>query len=910
MRLRRGATVILVGAGVSIITIMVGLVTNLASSQTNWPRWLKPLQHHPWLSFVILATVAVGLTIALGIASDPTTKRQVHGNADEPVPSPPLNTAMVMRTLPRDAPTFTNRVTELQRVLDIVSAADAGDEVMPIHAIDGMPGMGKTAFAIHIGHLLISSFPDGQLFINLNGHTAGLHPVDPNDALAALLLADGVTAQQIPTGTNPATVVQARAAMWRSRLADRKMLVILDNVATYTQVEPLFPGEGRCLVLVTSRRRLAILDGVTLQMDALSSEDAVALFMQLARRRPAGLDNDIKEIVRLCGYLPLAISLLAAQLRHHPGWTTADLKARLLAAQNRLGEIHIGDRAVTAAFDLSYEGLDEKQQCFFRRLGLFPGGELDAYVTAAINDINVDEARQRLDRLYDDHFLDENGASRYRLHDLLREYAKTLSGSVDEEERAAILQRLRDYYLDALGSANRFLNREGYVSPPTAVTGRLIPVLHSRAEALDWLADERSNIIAVIQWVNIQGDVGSVLQLTPAVAPFLRHAGPWDQAAQLHRTAADAAMEIDDRGARAEGLANLGVVCRLMATYPAASAALEESLQIYRALHDRGEQAYVLNQLGIVSYLMSKYVSAEAEQREALAIYQDLEDRPGIANALADLGMVCRQTSRYEEAAQVQTEALEIYRDIGDVYGQANSLRDLGIVQCVRGQYATAAQFHSEAYELYKLLADRLHQAYALNEIGYVRRLRGELSNASEAHTEALALYRELGDKYGQANSLRHLGTLRRLAGDWSSATRLQEEARTIFRDLGSRDGEAHTSNEMGVLQRLASDVIAATASFEQAIELFRDIGDRWGEAEALNNWGSALNHAEPTTGMSQFTSALEISRDIGCPLEEAHALNGIGRCLLGSGQSTEAMRSLEDAASILDRLGVPEMGK
>ena len=280
--------------------------------------------------------------------------------------------AAATRGLPRDIAAFTGRQAELAQLMGTLTAVAAGGGVVGIHAIDGMAGIGKTTFAVHAAHRLAGSFPDGQFFLPLHAHTAGQRPVDPADALASLLLTAGVPAAQIPPG------LEARAARWRDHVAGKKILLVLDDAAGHEQVRPLLPGTAGSLVLVTSRRRLTALeDAAVISLDTLPPAEAAALLARLAAR--PGLragDPAVGEITRLCGYLPLAIGMLASQLRHHPAWTAADLAAGLAAARDRLALMRAENLSVAAAFGLSYHDLTAGQQRLFRRLGLHPGPQL------------------------------------------------------------------------------------------------------------------------------------------------------------------------------------------------------------------------------------------------------------------------------------------------------------------------------------------------------------------------------------------------------------------------------------------------------------------------------------------------------------------------------------------------------
>src|SRR5215467_10711776 len=346
--------------------------------------------------------------------------------------------AVATRTLPRDVGSFTGREAELSRLLSALSGAAGNGGPAGIYAIDGMAGVGKTTLAVHVAHRLAGSFPDGQFFVPLHAHAAGQQPVDPADALASLLLTAGGGMQHIPPD------LEARAGRWRDQVAGKKILLLLDDAAGHEQVRPLLPGAAGSLVLVTSRRRLTALeDAAVISLDTLPPGEAAALLARLAARPDlrAG-DAAVAEITRLCGYLPLAIGMLASQLRHHPAWTASQLATDLAEARDRLELMQAENLSVGAAFDLSYADLTGGQQRLFRRLGLIPGPGFDAYAAAALDGTSLGTARRDLGELYDQHLLTEHAPGRYRLHDLLREHARALAAADDDDESDAAVGRL------------------------------------------------------------------------------------------------------------------------------------------------------------------------------------------------------------------------------------------------------------------------------------------------------------------------------------------------------------------------------------------------------------------------------------------------------------------------------------
>ena len=310
---------------------------------------------------------------------------------------PPSAIAAVTRTLPRDIASFIGRGAELRQLFRDLASRSADGGVVGISAIGGMAGIGKTTLAVHAAHQLADRFPDAQLFLPLHAHTPGQRPVDPADALASLLLAAGIGARQIPPG------VEARSARWRDHLAGKKVLLVLDDATGHEQVRPLLPGTAGSLVLITSRRRLTALeDAAVISLDTLAPDEASELMVRLAGR--AGIragDGGIAEVARLCGYLPLAIGMLARQLHHHPAWTPAGLAAELAAARDRLELLHAENLSVAAAFNLSYQDLTAGQRQLFRRLGVHPGPDIDAHAAAALDGTSLATARRHLAALYD-----------------------------------------------------------------------------------------------------------------------------------------------------------------------------------------------------------------------------------------------------------------------------------------------------------------------------------------------------------------------------------------------------------------------------------------------------------------------------------------------------------------------------
>jgi tetratricopeptide (TPR) repeat protein/transcriptional regulator with XRE-family HTH domain len=775
--------------------------------------------------------------------------------------------AAATRTLPRDIASFIGRAAEMARLTDAVtSAAAAGAGVVGIHAIGGMAGIGKTTFAVHAAHRLAGTFPDGQFFLPLHAHTPGQRPVEPVDALASLLLTAGVGAQQIPPG------LEARAARWRDYLAGKKVLLLLDDAASHEQVTPLLPGTAGSLVLITSRRHLtALQDAAAISLDTLARGEAAALLARLAGRPDLGPGHGpAAEITRMCGYLPLAIGMLARQLHHHPAWTAADLAADLATAAGRLELMRAENLSVAAAFDLSYQDLPPGEQRLFRRLGVHPGTDIDAYAAAALDGTALAAARRHLDGLYDHYLLTEPVRGRYRLHDLLREHARVLVAAGDHADAAAATGRLLDYYLHTAATASRHIETRSTAAAGPLAGGQaaIAPPLSTAGQALAWLDAERANLDASAGYAAGSGRPGHAIAIPTAISGFLFARGHWDQSAALLQAALAAARQAGDRTGQAGALNELGILQRATGARPAAAASHEQALELYRDLGDRLGQASALDNLGRVQYETGEYPAAAASHQHAIALYRDLGHRAGQALAINNLGNVQSLTGDYPAAATGYQQALEMFRDLGHQLGQALATGNLGTVQSRTGDYPAAAT----------------------------------------SLTQALGIYRDLGDRLGQAMALHNLGDVQARTGDYPAAAATQQQALEMFRDLGHRLGQALATGNLGTVQSRTGDYPAAAASLTQALGMYDDLGDRYGQAEVLNDLGEMLSRSgDGQQARDHHARALAIAQEISAPLEEARALEGIGHCLLQDRDPGAAAAHWQRALAIYERIGAPD---
>lgn len=805
------------------------------------------------------------------------------------------------RTLPRDVRSFTGRESELMQLMNAAQDIARPGSTVAIVAIGGMAGVGKTALAVHAAHRLADQFPDGQIFLTLNGHTPGLHPVDSSDALESLLLLTDT--HKIPVGVEP------RAALWRKRLAGKRVLLVLDDAASSDQVRPLLPGTPGCLVLVTSRLRLkALQDVAVLGLDILPPAQARGMLIRLAGRADLNLDDGaVADITRLCGYLPLAIGLTAAQLRHDPLLTPARLAARLTDAQHRPELIRAENLSVSTAFDMSYRDLEPAQQRLFRRLALQPGTDTDVYAAAALDDSGTAAAQRNLDILYDHYLIAQPAPGRYSFHDLIREHAQALASADPAAERDDALTRLLDYYLSTARAADRHLARRTATGVPDAITVPPVhaPELQSRDEALAWMDAQSVNLRAAVSFAATHGQTAHAIAIPAAMTGYLLARSRWTEGITVHLIALTAADEAGNRAASANALSDLGRL-RLMTGDLAAARNLTQAAAIQRGLGNRVGEANALAALGGLQHSTGEFKSATRNLNRALRLYRDCADLAGEARTRYDLGVVQYNTGHYPAAVTSFRAALRMFRHYPDRLGQADAISYLAAIDRETGQYISAAANMTTALGIYRDLGDRHEEAGALMFLGAMQYPTGNYQEALRNLTAALETFRDLREPFGEAAVLNELGIVYRETGDLAAATDSLNRALGLFRDLSSRIGEAEVLGNLGRVHCQAGDYASAATSLERALELHRELTNPNGETSTLSSLGELMLASGTGEACPYFEQALDIAVRLSLLPEEARAREGIGNCRRTAGDPSAAVASSRQALEIYQRIGSP----
>lgn len=667
------------------------------------------------------------------------------------IPATPAPRAPVLCNLPRDVDHFTGRDHELGAIL-AMAGQRPGDPYVPVGrvparpalvvcVIDGMPGVGKTTLAVHVAHRLADRYPDAQLYIDLHGHTSGQPPVPAAAALDKLLVSVGVPSERIPAALDD------RAAMWRAELAGRRGLLVLDNASDAAQVRPLLPGSPGSLVLITSRRRMPGLDGCEfLSLGVLPARDATALFTTLVGATRAAAEPDATaDVLRLCGYLPLAVHIAAARLRHRPGWSVAHLRERLADESGRLAELEADDRSVAAAFALSYHSLSSGRRRLFRLLSLFPGPEIDLRAAAALAGAQIRQADRLLQDLVDAQLLDEPQPGRYRLHDLLAVFAarRCRQDESPADQRAA-LERLLDHYLYTVDSAEELLRPQRLDRADKPAAGNVAYLFNNRAQALAWLDCERGNFVPVV--------------MAAAEHGFHRHA--WQIPRYLWGY-------FETRGHRADWIA-----CH------------ELALRSARQLGDRLAEARILVGLGVSKDGLRQYDEAISDYRSALALMRETGYRQGEAGVLTNLGNSYSRIGRLADSISCNEQALATCQGIGDQVGAAIALANLGELYCDAGRFTESLARQQQSLAMFRESGDRRLEGCALDGLGRTHLTMGQYDQALRYCQEALAAYRECGDRNGEAETLARLGQVHLSTGRLAEAEKSWGAALVIAEDL------------------------------------------------------------------------------------------------------------------------------
>jgi DNA-binding SARP family transcriptional activator len=727
--------------------------------------------------------------------------------------------------LPPDIDDFTGRqaaVAQIQALLEREQAT-----AIVISAIAGKAGVGKTALAVRVAHRLRPRFPGGQLYVNLRGVEA--QALDPTEVLGGFLRALGVEGAAIPDG------LEERVRLYRSRLADRRVLVVLDNAASEAQVRPLLPGSQGCAVLVTSRVRLGGLEAAhPLTLDVLDPDQAVELLVKLlGRGRVAAEPEAAQQIVRLCGWLPLAVRIAGARLAGRLHWRLALLAERLADEHRRLDELAAGDLEVRASVALSYRGRGEQERRLFRLLGVLVAPSCPAWVAAALLDVRLAEAEGLLERLVDAQLVeaagqDQAGQLRYRLHDLLRVYARErLQLEEPTPAQRASLERVLQTYLVLAEQADALLEPSGinhYGGDPARG-----PLDHPAAaiverDPLRWLEAERASLVAAVDQ-GCDADIGEPgWRLATALVSFFGARARWDDWQHTHTMALAAARRMSDRDAQGRVLGSLADLYVARSRFEEASSCLQQSLLAFRETGNRLGELQSLSALGGIDRKQGRFDDAAARLEQSLSGFRELGWQSGEAEVLLDLGEVHREQGRLDAAVVCLKQSLRLMRAIGDRLCEAPILRSLALIHSAQGRFGEAIACLEQSLALTRTSGDQPGEGRVLQSLGEVHRMQGCLEDAGICLEQSLALARATGVHAAEAYASCGLGEVRRQQGCLEEAAGYLEWSLAVFRQCGLRQWEARVLNSFGMLHAATGDPAAASSAWHSALAIFREL--------------------------------------------------------------------------------------
>jgi tetratricopeptide (TPR) repeat protein/transcriptional regulator with XRE-family HTH domain len=808
--------------------------------------------------------------------------------------------------LPGEVTHFTGRDGPMTELRALIAELSTQGTVVAIYAIDGMAGVGKTAFARHAAQELSRRFPDGAIWVDLYGYTPGMQPREPSGALEQMLLQLGVPPEAIKAD------LAERQDQWRHHVHGQRKLIVLDNALTSDQVLPLVPETPGCLVLITSRRKLTgLTDAYPLSLDVLGWEEAERLFIKLVGEHRCDDRDTIRLILAACGRLPLAIRLIAGRIRHHRDELLADVAADLADQTAALDALVAEHLSVRTAFEWSYRLLTGAQRRAFRLLGWHPGPEITLVVIAAVADVPPAQGKRLLHEFTDHNLVDQlsvagvPGGPRYRMHDLVRLYARERADAEEPLlERAAAADRLTASYLAITNTADRLLRPYASDRPAEKTAQKTVLTLADVSQARSWLTAERHNMLGCAAAMS---PTTQAAELSTVLAVHFRDFGFWSDARYLYCQALTAYRQLGDRRGEVDALCGLGEVERLVGEYGQAREHHAQALSLAEPLGYRRGEVEALWGLGQVERLVGECRHARERYTQSLGLARQLGDRRAEAEALWGLGQIEGLVGECGQAREYHTQSLALARELGYQRAEADALRGLGQIERLVGAYAQARAHYTRALTVYRHLGYRRGEVESLRGLGQIERLVGEYGQAREYHTQALSLARHLGDRPGEVFTLRALGQVECHVGEYGKAREYHTQALALARQLGYRLGVGEALRGLGQVELLVGEYGKAREYHTQALALARHLGGWPGEVEALRGLGEIERLVgEYSKAREYHTQSLALAHRLSYRRAEAEALWRLGHVAIDTAERSQVSELWRKALEIYEELGIP----
>ena len=715
-------------------------------------------------------------------------------------PDPQTEGRPVPAQLPPGVADFTGREPQLRQLDELLSKVDTG--ALVIAAVAGTAGVGKTALAVHWAHRVKARFPDGNLYADLRGYGPGA-PADPAQVLDGFLAVLDVAPSRIPSD------VDAKAALYRSLLDERRMLVVLDNAASPHQVRPLLPGSPGCVVVIASRSTLGGLAArdraQPICLGVLPLDEAVALLAGfVGAERVAAEPDAARELALLCARLPVALCVAGERAAARPDYDLAKLVADLDPAGTRLDLLDAdGDvqTAVRAVFSWSFDDLPHAAARLFGLLGLHPGPDFDEHAAAALAGVEPTRAAWLLDILVRAHLVERDRAGRCRMHDLLRAYAAECAQRDTMPHRDAALGRLFDFYLATAAAAMNALSpRDRHRRPEIARPDDLaMPAVDTAGSAQAWLDAERANLVAVTRLAAERAWPDRAGKLAATLRRYLFIGAHYTDAMDVQGHALQAARAAGDRAGEAAALLSQGQVHEAVGRNDQAQDRFERALAAFAAVGDRMGEARALFQLGTVFGARAQHEAATDHLTRAVAIFQEIGDPLGEANALSAVGEVLSRCGRYARARDHLVRALRIVEASGYPQGDGNILGALGDVYLWWGRHDEAREQFDRALAIFRQTGDRRMEARTINGLAEILRATGQPAESASRYRYGLRLAREVGARDEEARALDGLGHTLSATGHPQEARQHWEQALGIYAEHGFGEAEVIRRQLAGV---------------------------------------------------------------------------------------------------------------
>ncbi|MEU5366922.1 tetratricopeptide repeat protein [Streptomyces sp. NPDC005925] len=773
-------------------------------------------------------------------------------------PAPPES----RNCLPRDTPDFTGRAAELRILL--AAAGRTAPTALPVTVVHGMPGIGKTALVLHAAHRLCEAYPDGQFYVDLRGY-GGERPLDPAEALATLLQSTGFD------GELPGTLGE-RAARWREWTARHRALVVLDNARDTAQVAPLLPGSPACRAVLTTRGRLAGLDGAAfLPVEALSRAEATALFTRIVGpSRVSGEHDGLERVVDACGCHPLAVTLLASRFRFRGSWDLQHLLERLARAANPLHEF---DDLMSAVFRFSYAELTRPAQQLFRRLALHTGPDLTLPAAGALAGWHLARQAGLLERcveeLLDSSLLEEPVLGRYRLHDLTRAFGVQVGLDTDtEDSRHEAAGRLVAHHLSTALRAHRLTHPHRRPLPPTPETeSRYALTFSGKDEATVWLTVERPNLLATARTA-AAGHPAYAAVFPRVLARTLKLWGALDVAAELFDAALPVLRARGDRSALAGTLTDRADLLAQL-NHGEALRCATEALALYRDLGDTGGRADALLQSGRAHLAGGHGGRAMQDLEQSLALYREAGDRAGEADCLNVQGATLAYAGQHHEAQERVRLMQEIHEALSNPYGVARALNNRGELLCAQGRFDEARDCYERSQVLMRQHGGRYDLAILDSNLGVVHGATGRTEEALAHFRRARAAHEASGDALGVADVLISMGTVYARSGRRGEALLHLTMAERVAADIDNPFERHRALLAMAEVQRESGRLDAAHQGYGEALGVARSIDFPLGCAAALAGlaW-TAHVRGRPEQARRYAVEAEDLYRRLGADAE------------------------------------------